>query len=361
MNLEVVEKNGEKRIPTVRVVLWAALFLFLFTVVLSSWLFIYAQKKGPKTEDIAKIVVIPRGASVVQIGNILAQAELIYADLRFQLLAKITGLSPKLQAGEFRLSTGQKSIDILKELTISRPLQHRVTIVEGLRLEEIAQIFANGGWCEQDDFLQLVRNPLEISKFGLEGLESLEGYLFPDTYYLTRSSTNARSLITMMVNRFFKVWQELQESIMEKKESLRRHELVILASIVEKETGAPQERKAIASVFFNRLRLGMRLQSDPTVIYGIPNFSGNLTRQDLRTPSPYNTYTLPALPVGPICSPGRAALDAVLHPAEGNYLYFVSKNNGTHHFSKNLREHNRAVWKYQRGNNKKKTVKKNNT
>ncbi len=358
MNPELVEEKEKVRISIKRVVLWAALFIFVVIALFGSWLFLYTQKRGPQVDEETKIVLIPRGTSVAHIEKILAHEGLVHQDIRFQVLAKITGLAPKLQAGEFRLSTGQRPIDLLKNLSVSRSLQHRVTIVEGLRLEEIAHIFTAGGWCNQEDFLQLARDPALLNFFGLKGRGSLEGYLFPDTYYLTRSSTDARTLITMMVNRFFKVWEELQISLEEKKVELTQHELVTLASIVEKETGASPERKLIASVFYNRMRLGMRLQSDPTVIYGITDFSGNLTRKDLITPSPYNTYTIPALPAGPICSPGKAALEAVLNPLDENYLYFVSKNNGTHHFSRNLKEHNRAVWKYQKSKKRKKAASK---
>lgn len=153
----------------------------------------------------------------------------------------------------------------------------------------------------------------------------------------------------MLVRRFFVVWQGLQKDA---SSPLSPYEVLILASMVEKETGQASERPLIAGVFLNRLQKGMRLQSDPTVIYGLENFSGNLTRSDLKTPSPYNTYTLDRLPAGPICNPGQEALNAVLNPAESKFLYFVSKNDGSHHFSASLREHNRAVNTYQRGTKK---------
>jgi len=149
----------------------------------------------------------------------------------------------------------------------------------------------------------------------------------------------------MQVNRFHKVWAGLGS---DPDHPLSRHEVVTLASVVEKETGAAEERPIIAAVFLNRLKARMRLQSDPTVIYGLDNFSGTLTRTDLRTEHPYNTYVVPALPVGPICNPGQKAMEAVLRPAATEFYYFVSKNNGTHQFSKDLAEHNQAVQEYQR-------------
>ena len=179
----------------------------------------------------------------------------------------------------------------------------------------------------------------------------MEGYLYPDTYYLTRKGQTTADLLRMQVRHFFAVWNDIKVT---PPLGLSPYEVVILASMVEKETAKAEERPIIAGVFYNRLKKGMRMQSDPTVMYGIENFSGRLTRKQLRTPSPYNTYTLKRLPVGPIANPGKAALMAVLHPEESSFIYFVSKNDGSHKFSKSLREHNRAVNKYQRSKKKKK-------
>jgi UPF0755 protein len=177
--------------------------------------------------------------------------------------------------------------------------------------------------------------------------ESLEGYLFPDTYYFPRNTPIDR-IIQTMLDRFNTVftpaWADRARGI-----GLSRHQVVTLASIIEKETGAAGERPLIASVFHNRLARGMRLQSDPTVIYGIEDFDGNLTRAHLETPTPYNTYQVAGLPPGPIASPGRAALEAALFPEETDYLYFVARGDGTHQFSTRLDEHNEAVRRYQLG------------
>jgi len=233
-------------------------------------------------------------------------------------------------------------MDTLKALIEAEPLQHAVTIVEGLQAEEIADIFARKKWSNKDEFLALVQDQTFIAALGLVNVSSLEGYLYPDTYYLTRlPAPDTRKIISMMVQRFLDIWESLDADDEE------MHNTVILASIVEKETGDAAERSRIASVFWNRLKRGMRLQSDPTVIYGIKDFNGNITRKDLRRKTPYNTYVVKGLPAGPICNPGRDAIEAVLNPAAEEYLYFVSKNDGTHHFSKSLREHNRAVRKYQ--------------
>ncbi|MFN2353413.1 MAG: endolytic transglycosylase MltG, partial [Desulfopila sp.] len=314
----------------------------LLSVAAISWL-LYYNRAVPSPNAAEAVVLIPPGSSFEQTAAILADAGLIRQDIRFSILARLHGLASKVRAGEFRLATGMPPMETLETLVQAEPLQHPVTIVEGWRAGEIAHRFAQYGFCDADTFLELVHDKEFISSLGLEGLTGLEGYLYPDTYYLTRvPALDAEKIIKMMVERFLQVWKTLDSGEAE------LHTTVILASIVEKETGAAEERPRIASVFANRLRKGMRLQSDPTVIYTIDDFSGTLTRTDLRRKTAYNTYVVRGLPAGPICSPGRAALAAVLNPADEQYLYFVSKNDGSHYFSRTLRQHNRAVQKYQR-------------
>ncbi len=334
-----------------RAVRRAALLFFFCSVALAGWLMSYTGTRGPAVTAASVVVAIPHGTSVDHIGHILAKAGLIHDDVRFPLYAKIAGYSRKFRAGEFRLATGKTPAEVMRQLSEAQLVQHPVTIPEGLRAEDIARIYAEGGWCEYNEFLQLVHDHDFIQSLGIEKVAGLEGYLFPDTYYLTRMSTDARGIIRIMVQHFQKVWAELNKGDAGK---IGKYETVILASLVEKETADPAERPVIASVFINRLKKGMRLQSDPTVVYGIQNFSGNsgtLTRDDLQRYTPYNTYMTPALPAGPICNPGREALKAALHPAQESFLYFVSRNDGTHQFSKTLVEHNRAVQKYQKDRN----------
>jgi UPF0755 protein len=331
-----------------RAVRWVALLFVFSGLSFAGWLMSYAGLKGPDIKVESVVVTIPHGTSIAQIGHILARAGLIHDDIRFSLCAKITGYSRKFKAGEFRLNTGKNTAEVMRQLSEAQLVQHPVTIPEGLRAEDIARIYAEGGWCDYNEFMHLTHDPDFIKSLGVGALTGLEGYLFPDTYNLTRMSSDAGTLIKMMVQHFRKVWAELSRGA-EKK--IGDHDAVILASVVEKETADPAERPVIAAVFFNRLHQGMRLQSDPTVIYGITNFSGNLTKDDLQTYTPYNTYMVPSLPVGPICNPGREALKAVLYPAKESSLYFVSKNDGTHQFSKSLPEHNQAVQKYQKQRN----------
>lgn len=327
------------------------LFLFVIVVSLGGWFlqFVTTAASGEKTESVT--VVIVKGTTLQGINVRLAESGLVAEDIRFLLLARYLGVATKLQAGEFALHRGQNPKELLLELVSAKPIQHPVTIPEGLVIDKIAEKFAEDGWCDKEEFKRLSRDVDFLKSLGLGQHPSLEGYLYPDTYYLTRGGHDAEDLIRMQVRRFFTVWNELDT---EYSSELSSFEVLTLASMVEKETGNAEERAVIAGVFVNRLARGMRLQSDPTVMYGIENFSGSLSKTDLRTPTPYNTYTLKRLPAGPICSPGKDSMRAVLNPEKTDYLYFVSKGKGRHYFSKNLREHNRAVYKYLRSSRKKK-------
>jgi len=328
-----------------RVVLAASLFLLLPTLIFAGWVATYALRPGPETAAKSAVVNIARGSSLQSITTILAAKGIIYEDVRFLLLAKISGVSGMLQAGEFRLDTGKKPLEVLKALVVAKAIQYAITIPEGLRASEIAAVFGEGGWFDPRSFTNLMVDKEFMAKHGLSGLDSLEGYLYPDTYLLTRDVRGAEKIMGLMIARFNKVWAEITAQREEKPD---RQKTLILASMVEKETGAPAERPLIAGVFLNRLQLGMRLQSDPTVLYGLENHVGTITRSDLQNPNAYNTYAVAGLPAGPICSPGKEALLAVLAPTPTKDLYFVSKNDGTHHFSATLAEHNSAVQKYQR-------------
>jgi len=323
----------------------AGLALFLCVLVLAGWLGDYGLRSRTAARQETAVVTIPKGASLATIGSLLAKAELIEDDLRSPVLAKLCGLSGKIKAGEFRLATGLTPYRLLQALVSAKVIQHAITIPEGLRATEIATVFGEGGWFDPRSLANLLVDRDFIERQGLSGVASLEGYLYPDTYQLSRDNRGAERIAAMMVGRFRQVWQQLIVDLPEKPDMQKT---VILASMVEKETGAAAERPRIAGVFLNRLRLGMRLQSDPTVVYGLENFSGKITRRDLQTATPYNTYTQDGLPAGPICSPGREALQAVLRPTATKDLYFVARNDGSHHFSETLAEHNSAVQRYQR-------------
>lgn len=309
---------------------------------LGVWYWHYLVTPSPGTGE--AVVLIPRGAGVRTIGELLADQGLIEADVRFLLMARFSGLASRLRAGEYMIPRGLKPLEVLHLLALGKVVLHRLTVQEGLTVEQIAALFSSRGWGGREDFITLSRDLRLIREMGLTAT-SLEGYLYPDTYTFSRQEFSEEFILRVMVKRFFQVWAEIEATA---ETQLERHQVLTLASIVEKETGSAGERPLIARVFLNRLGRGMRLQSDPTVVYGVEGFSGRITRADLRRATPYNTYVIPALPPGPICNPGRAAMEAVLQPAESGALYFVSRNDGTHVFSKTLAEHNRAVRKYQR-------------
>jgi len=342
-----VRKKDTHRSETIRrLAVWLCGVAFLVLAGFGLWLWSYAVTPLPVREESELQVLIPPKTSLAGIERILAESGVIPPGRGFYVLARVSRLSQRLQAGEYRFSPGQTPYHILRALAAGATVRWSVTIPEGSNIYQLADILSRGGWGERELFLELTRDPEIMARHGVRAA-SLEGYLFPDTYQLVRGQ-NPREIIALMLERGRQVRQELGD-LRDNPLGLTPHEVLTLASIVEKETGAPEERPLIAQVFFNRLRQGMRLQTDPTVIYGLTDFNGNLTRKDLQTPTPYNTYMISGLPPGPIANPGRAAIVAVLQPAPTSYLYFVSKNDGTHYFSNDLAEHNRAVFKHQKG------------
>lgn len=337
--------NTATRLLLKRLAFAASLLFLVLTLILAGWIMPYALRPGPEVVVKSAVVNIPRGMSLQSITTLLATKGLIREDVRFLFLARLSRYSGMIHAGEFRLDTGKKPLEVLKALAIAKSIQYSITIPEGLRATEIAAIFAEGGWFDPRSFANLMVDKEFMAKHGLTGIDSLEGYLYPDTYLLTRDSRGAEKIMGMMIGRFNNIWAEITAKLEEKPD---RQKTVILASMVEKETGTPAERPLIAGVFCNRLQLGMRLQSDPTVLYSLEKHPGTITRSDLQTATPYNTYMVNGLPAGPICSPGKESLLAVLAPSQTADLYFVSKNDGTHYFSATLAEHNSAVQKYQR-------------
>ena len=291
------------------------------------------------------IVLIPEGSTFQQVAALLKNEQLIRSRSAFLLLGKTRAIDRKIRPGEYELDASMSPQDILTKLLAGRVVLHPVTIPEGYSLTQIAEVLAAQQVTDTKEFTKLVRDRAFISTLGIEA-DSLEGYLFPETYSFAKG-TKAREVIKAMVDGLHRVWgAELQEQAARMKMSL--HQVLTLASVIEKETGAKDERELIAAVFHNRLRKKIPLQSDPTVIYGLPAFDGNIHKRDLSVMSPYNTYRVQGLPPGPIASPGAHSLRAALFPAQASYLYFVSRNDGTHQFSSTLAEHNQAVEKYQK-------------
>ena len=292
-----------------------------------------------------KVVRIPSGTGLRAAARILAREGVIDHPDLFALLTRLKGMGRELKFGEYRLSAALPPSQVLRVVTTGTPLQHRITFPEGLTVRKMAALLERAGLADENRFLAKARDPALAAGLGLPG-QDLEGYLFPDTYLLPRG-LKPESIIRIMAGRFKEVFAQLKAAA-PPANGLDDHQTVILASLVEAETRVDQERPLVAGVFVRRLKKGMLLQCDPTVIYGFPELEGRLRKKHLTDPHPYNTYVHKGLPPGPIGNPGRAALAAALNPAQTKYLYFVSKNDGTHHFSRNYAQHRAAVNKYQR-------------
>lgn len=316
---------------------------FLLVVFLSLGMGLFLVSPADK-EGKEEIFVIQQGRSLREIAEDLEIRHLVKSKTVFVLWTRIMGYSREIKSGEYLLSAAMAPVEILEKLRGGRILTHPLTIPEGATREQIADLLQERGLAQRDLFLTLTEDPKVLKKYDLPG-SSLEGYLFPDTYHFGRDLPPMR-IIDTMLSRFRQVTGPLEGRAGETGMSME--EIVILASIVEKEAGHPDERPLVASVFLNRLERGMRLQSDPTVIYGVEGFEGRIRKKHLLEKTPYNTYVIQGLTPGPICNPGLESIRAVIFPATTEYLYFVSKNDGSHHFSKTLVEHNRAVDKYQR-------------
>jgi UPF0755 protein len=292
------------------------------------------------------ILSVSKGASFRRIARQLARAGVIEHPHLLIVWARFRGLDRQVPSGELRFAGRISALDALGQLRAPARLIHSVTIPEGRTAEQVAIAFEEAGFGGRDVFLQAMADPVLLQALDLPA-SGAEGFLFPDTYVFDWE-TEPGVIVRRMVERFRLESRALAAARIET--GLSEVEMVILASLIEKEAARAEERPLISGVFRNRLRLGMRLQSDPTVLYGRPaDASGPLTRSDLAHPSPYNTYVHRGLPPGPIANPGRAALQAAVSPAETRALYFVARNDGSHEFSSTLADHNRAVRRYQRG------------
>jgi peptidoglycan lytic transglycosylase G len=290
------------------------------------------------------LVYIPKGSSVGQIAQELRKAGFIPNPWSFKILVRLDHAERELKPGEYEFPPQVEAPQILDKLRRGERVVHKLAIPEGYTFKQIAYAIAQTGIADEAQVLATFQDPKYLNLLGFPAI-SLEGYLFPSTYEYD-SHTTLQDLLTQMIRGF----QENFGKYLGARAAAAGWtipQVVTLASIVEKETGRAEERPLIASVFENRLRTGMLLQSDPTIIYGLPHYDGNIHPEDIHNPHPYNTYVHPGLPPGPIASPGMASLQAVLFPTTGDYLYFVARGDGTHQFSKDLASHHQAVQRYQ--------------
>jgi len=293
----------------------------------------------------SQIIFVQPGWSFKRLIIELEKEKIVTLPLLLQIWGRIYGLAGKIKPGEYLITPDLTPIGLFKKFSTGKGIiRYKVIIPEGATVKEIAKILAQYDLINETKFLRLAYNQHFTHSLGIDA-PSLEGYLFPATYFLPKGLAE-EIIIKIMFTKFNHIYQKYSDKA--KKMGFSRHEIVTLASIIEKETAVRTEKPLIASVFLNRLRRKMPLQADPTVIYALPHFNGNLTKKDLKYVSPYNTYVIKGLPPTPICSPGEESIKAVVEAPNTPYLYFVSRGNGTHYFSKNLKEHIRAVLKYQR-------------
>jgi UPF0755 protein len=317
------------------VLLWASWFSFEFAL--------------PPKQDAEEVPFeVEAGETVKDIAHHLEDQSLIRAKWAFILGYRLFFSKQSLKAGEYALQLPISAKEVLVLLTKGRIKLYPITIPEGLTRREAASQLQISLSIEPKEFLRASAAKDLIADLDPEA-KDLEGYIFPETYSFPKH-TGAETVVSAMVAQFRKVfdesWQKQAEEI-----GMTVREVVILASLIEKETSIPEERRLVSAVFHNRLHMGMKLDCDPTIIYVLKEegrFKDRLRTKDLNLDSPYNTYLNGGLPPGPIANPGRGSLEAALYPADVDYLYFVSKNDGSHHFSRSFREHQNAVIKYQK-------------
>ena len=311
------------------------------------WIYLRIGAPYRGYESGEQFVEIPAGVGSRTIGDRLVEAGVVRDPLSFRIGLYISGKGRRLQAGEYRFDRAMTPIGVIDKLARGDVYVINTTFPEGLTIGDIGKIFEARGLGPASAFAIAARDPAPIQALDSTARD-LEGYLFPETYLLSRR-TDAPRLVKLMSDRFAHVFTpELRQAA--EANGLTVRQAVTLASIVEKEASRPEERPLVAAVYANRLRIGMALQCDPTVIYALERagkYAGNLRREDLAFDSPYNTYRHPGLPPGPIASPGRASIEAAVHPAQVDFLYFVSRNDGSHEFSRTVEEHNRNVQKWQ--------------
>lgn len=307
--------------------------LILLLSVLAIGFFAWRDFTSPSSLSQETTVILPRGNGFAKTIDILAENKVIAHPLIVKLIAYINGDAHRIKAGEYSFPNGISPQSVLQMLVAGQVVKHKITIAEGLNVREVIALLNAEAMLEGNI-------PEHIE----------EGSLFPETYYFNYGNTRA-SIIARMQEKMQQILADLWEKRADKLPLANKQQALVLASIVEKETGLPAERSRVAAVFINRLKRGMKLQSDPTTAYGLEQMAGqplgrSLTLADLKTSTPYNTYVIDALPPAPIANPSREAIEATLHPMETDELYFVATGSGGHNFASTLAEHNKNVQEY---------------
>lgn len=331
----------------------SAVICFLLLVLVSAGIFVGYAWFSSRLDAVSAVseedfFIVPSGVSIKEVAELLEARNIIDSVRLFRLHMRLDHRDESIKAGEYRFTSPVTIRTVAGKLIEGRIFYHRITVPEGLDLQETASVLSGQGFGKTGEYLELISVPDLIRDLDSEA-ENLEGYLFPETYFVTRDTT-PEDIVGLMVDRFRKNWTEgFREQAASLEISTR--EAITLASLIEKETSLQAERPLVSSVFHNRIRRGIKLACDPTVIYAVKlvkPWDGIIHRSDLQLDSPYNTYIYPGLPPGPIANPGLDSIRAALFPEQSELLFFVSKNDGSHIFSENYSDHANAVRKYQR-------------
>lgn len=326
-----------------KIMFYAVLLPGVLALIFGAWLLIYAKAPIDAVKVRTVLVDIPTGTSLIKVAQLLDAAGLVENKLLFFGLVGVKGGTRSIRAGEYEFATSLSPSELVDKLINGDIKYYRVTIFEDYSLKEIAARLKDNKLIDEKAFLKLAEDKEFLSSLGIQA-PSIEGYLFPDTYFLNRSMST-RQIMRAMLDRF---WSVITPEMINQaaKKGLNPHQFVTFASLVGKESGNSSEKPMIASVFYNRMKKGMPLQSDPTAVYDLKNFNGKILRSHYKRESPYNTYVIRGLPPGPIANPGLDSFRAVLNPASVDYLYFVSQKDGSHFFSSSLNAHNNAVVRF---------------
>jgi UPF0755 protein len=319
------------------------IIVFSGLIIVSSYKYFLYKKNYLAAQT--KMIMIPKGSNFNDVLRILEENKITNKPYLIKFYAEIWGITEEIKSGEYQITSPTSIHQILTLLSQGKIYYHKITIKEGDNIFDIANMLSKNNLVDKEKFLELCFDQDFLEEIGIKSI-SVEGYLFPETYFISKTMDQVE-IINMMVGQFKK---NIKSEYLERARELgfSMHEIIIMASLIEKESSVYDfEKPIVASVFHNRIKRGMRLQSDPSVIYGISNFNGNITKKDLLRKTPYNTYAIYGLPLGPIANPGLSSIKATLYPAKSEYLYFVSKNDGKHYFSRNYEEHLQAVRLYQ--------------
>jgi UPF0755 protein len=319
-------------------ILFFAVIAVLFCILLANYSTSSIDKK-----NMTILVDIPTGSSFLKVTEILNRAGLIKHRVLFYSLAMMKRATRSIRAGEYEFNTSLTPALMIDKLLRGEIKNYRVVIPEDLSLREIATRLDDFKLIDKEVFFELASDEGFLESLNIKA-DSIEGYLFPETYFFDRSMST-RQIMKIMVSQF---WKKVTPEMIKRAKDIgfNTHQFVTFASIIGKESGDDAEKTMISAVFHNRLRKKIRLQSDPTAVYDLENFDGKVLRSHLKRKSPYNTYIIKGLPPGPIANPGMTSLKAALNPAPVKYLYFVSKKDGSHFFSSSLNEHNQAINRY---------------